>query len=126
MQQELQEGAWQFIKVDDNVGNLILDGTGEPIILFFFLENGELKGRLAGSYAITNNNYIFLQAQINPFTPIFGGQFDSLANYPQRYYDFEAITHNGIEGKIEFFENGFDSRFSIQYQADRKMWFERY
>jgi hypothetical protein len=126
LQEELMQGAWQFIKVEDNTGNIILDGEGEPLLLFFFKENGDIIGRLKGIYSVQDNDYLYFQAEIDPFTPIFGGQFDSLANYPQRYYDFEAITKNGIEGKVSFFENGFDSQFSIQYETDKKMWFERY
>lgn len=126
IQQELIEGAWQFTKVEGSNGAVILSGEGEPLLLFFFKENGKLTGRLKGSYALLDNNQLYFQAEIDPYTPIFGGEFDSLANYPQRYYDFEAITKNGIEGNVAFFENGFDSQFSIQYGIDRKMWFQRY
>lgn len=126
IQAKLMEGAWQFIKVEDNNGTLILNGMSEPLLLFFLKENGELAGRLKGSYAVSANDYMSFQAEIDPYTPIFGEQYDSLANYPQRYYDFEAITKEGIKGKVEFFENGFDSQFSLQYEQDKKMWFQRY
>lgn len=126
LQEELYHGAWQFIKVQDNNSNVTLNGEGEPLLLFFFKENGVLMGRLKGNYTVSNNNYLFFQAEIDPYTPVFGGVNDSLANYHQRYYDFEAITKNGIEGKVEFIENGFDSQFSIQYETNKKMWFQRY
>ena len=91
---------------------------GEPLLLFFFLEDGSLRGRLKGGYELLEDNNLYLQAEIDPFTPIFGGQFDSLANYPQRYYDFEAITQNGIQGKVTFYENGFDSQFGLRNQPE--------
>ena len=126
LQDDLVEGALLFQKVEATNGDIVLDGAGEPQLLFFFKEDEVLMGRLKGSYSISNNDYLYFQAEIDPFTPIFGGQEDSLAHYPQRYYDFEAITKNGIEGEVEFIENGFDSQFSIQYESNKKMWFERY
>lgn len=125
LQRELQEGAWRVTKVEKS-NDVILSGENEPLLLFFFKENEEVTGRLKGTYRLSENKHLYFQVAINPYVPIFRGRKDSLANFPQRYYDFEAITKNGIEGTIEFFENGFDSQFSLQYEQDKKMWFQRY
>lgn len=130
LQEELQEGAWQCIKIEDKLGNLILDGKGEPALIFFFLANDTVKGRMKGTYSISKNDYLFFQVKIdslavNSWSPL-GWVYDELDNFPPRYYEYEAIVKNGIDGQVQFYENGFDSRFSLQYASDRIMWFERY
>lgn len=127
--QELQEGSWLFLKVENQENQNILDGSGEPKILLFFKDNNEVVGRLKGNYTLTGNN-LYLQLEIDTLAlnrwSAQGGVYDELDAFPQRYYDFEAITQNGISGNVTFYENGWDSRFSIEYEPGKFMWFERY
>jgi hypothetical protein len=122
---EIKEGAWMMQSVNDSDGNIILDGNGHPELLFFFLENNVLKGKLIGEYQI-DSGFIHLKAEIDTVKPIFFSEIDILGNFPQRYYDFEKIVKNGITGKIKFYENGWDSQISIHMTDGRVIWFMRY
>ncbi|HRP38397.1 MAG TPA: hypothetical protein PLM55_01820 [Chitinophagales bacterium] len=132
MYAELSQGAWLFLKVEDSKGNIVLDGTSEPKLLFFFTDNNVLKGRMKGKYVFLGNNKLYFQAEIDSLV-ISGWSattndwtYGVLGNFPPRYYQFEAITKNGIQGNISFVENGWNSRFSIHYAEEKTMWFQRY
>lgn len=125
IQLEIMEGAWLFESVNDKDGNIILNGKGYPELIFFFLENNRLNGRLKGEYQI-DSGYLYIKAEIDTVKPIFFDAIDVLGNFPQRYYDFEAVVKDGISGKTEFYENGWDSQISIHMPDGRVMWMMRY
>ncbi len=122
---EIQEGAWLFEKVEDNDGNVLLNGAGEPKMILFFEKDNIVKGRLKGSYSISHDS-LHIIAKIDSLTPIYNAEFDKLGNFPKRYYDFEKYFKNGLNCKIRFYENGWDSKISIHMPDGRVMWMMRY
>lgn len=124
-QAELLEGAWRLVAVVDSSGQAVINGARPQQMLFFFLDDGQLRGPLNGTYWLEEQQ-MFMQAEIEDSVRIFDNQYDLLSNFPPRYHQLEAIFAPTVSGKVEFFEAGYDSRFSLSYAPDRVMWFERY
>jgi len=121
---ELQEGSWLFQKIETFDNEIILESNGEPKILLFFKNNGNVEGRLIGDYQIDKDE-LYIKLRIDTINNHFFGDFE-LANFPGIYKEFEAITKHSIKGKFTHYEDGWNSKFSIQYEENRIMWFKRY
>jgi hypothetical protein len=122
---EIKEGAWLFQKVEDEEGNILLNGIGQPEMVLFFQKDSIVKGRLVGKYTVDQDS-IHIIASIFSLTPIYNAEFEKLGNFPKRYYDFENYLKNGLSGKIRYYENGWDSQISIHMPDDRVIWMIRY
>lgn len=122
---EIKEGAWLFQKVEDSEGNILLNGIGQPEMIIFFQKDSIVKGRLKGSYSISHDS-LYLIARIDSLTPIYNAEFDWLNNFPNRYYELEKYFKYGLDCKISFYENGWDSQISLHLSDDKMIWFIRY
>ena len=125
MSAELSTGGWLFLSVEDSLGNTVLDGSGFPQMILFFNEGGEVKGRLKGDWNLNEKGFHF-RAEIDTLQPIFGFEYDVLANFPQRYYDLETITKSGIQGEVDFRPDPLDAIFYLHYEDNRVMSFQRH
>lgn len=125
LKDEIKEGAWIIDRIEDSTANILINGKGAPEIILFFEEDSIIKGRLFGSYAVSNDS-LNMKLQIDTVKPIFFDKIDVLGNYPSRYYDIEAVFKEEVQGKAVFYENGWESQISFHFEDGKVMWMIRY